>query len=92
MPDLPGGSSAAPGLVPEHMGDDRRAMILDHHGFHPIVEAEGGDVGIVGGAGEGCREDGQCDQGKAKHLGSFTKRSLRNVAVSPPGSTGDTRM
>ena len=45
MPDLPGGSSAAPALVPDHVGDDRRAVVGDHDDLEAVGEREGRGVG-----------------------------------------------
>ena len=46
-------------LVPDHLGNDRRAVIRDHHDLQAIAEGEGGgrlrgDRGL--GANAGCRE------------------------------------
>jgi hypothetical protein len=38
MPDFPYGSSAAP--MPEHVGDDGRAVIGHDHDQHPVIERE----------------------------------------------------
>ena len=45
MPDLPGGSSAAPTRVPDHVGDDRSAMVGDDDDLEAVGEGEGGGVG-----------------------------------------------
>ena len=46
MPETPLGSSAAP-TVPDHVRDDRRAMIGDDHDVHAVGELE------LGGARDG---------------------------------------
>ena len=35
-------------FVPDHMGDDRRAMIRNNHDFKPVAEGEVGDFGSGG--------------------------------------------
>ncbi len=39
-------------LVPDHLGDDGRAMIGDHHDLHTVGQRELGD-GLGGGSGGG---------------------------------------
>ncbi len=39
--------------IPDHMGDDRRAMIRDHHDVHAVVELRLGDGGTLR-RGRGC--------------------------------------
>ena len=57
MPALPCGSSASPDLVPDHLGDDGRPAVGDHHHLHAIAEGVAGDFDIER-AGRGNRRRG----------------------------------
>lgn len=68
MPDLPGGSSAAPTPVPHHVDDDRRAVIGHHHHLHAVGQREG--LGVEHGGAEG-----RC-AGKRRHQDGKDAESL----------------
>ena len=53
-----------PGAVPDHLDDDRRAVILDHDDLKPVIEVEGRNLARRGGAceGRGKREGAQKTQ------------------------------
>ncbi|MEY9557835.1 hypothetical protein ABIA26_000176 [Sinorhizobium fredii] len=50
MPDLPGGSSALPTLIPDHLRDDRRPVIRYDDYLHAVAQHEICNLGFAKGA------------------------------------------
>ena len=54
-------------LVPDHVGDDRRAMIRHDHDFKTVAEREAGNLGVGGGV-SGTRQGGDQREGNEQNL------------------------
>ena len=71
-------------FVPDHMRDDRRAMIGNHHDLETVRQREVGDLGTdagLRGSGEQC--GGQRGNGQDQSIG----HELAFVGLSPPRCT-----
>lgn len=55
MPEVPGCSSAAPNLVPDHVCHDRGSVVLDDKNLKPVVEREAAHVASDPDVGKGGR-------------------------------------
>ena len=72
-PDLPGVFVGGADAVPDHVGDDRRAVVGDHHDFEPVRERELGDLGPAVGVPGGRRSwrfRRRARQGRIKNRGT----------------------
>ena len=55
-------------LVPDHVGDDRSAMIRHHNDFKTVSKREAGNLGVGGGV-SGTRQGGDQREGNEQNLG-----------------------
>ena len=63
---MPGGLVGGADLVPDHVGDDRRAVVRHDHHLKTVGEREVGDIRRrrgIGAAGENGRGDGETGDG-----------------------------
>ena len=68
-------------LVPDHVGDDRRAAVRDHHDLQPVGEREVGDVGPAAGAAVALRSR----RASARTAGSASATTARFMAWRKAG-------
>ena len=61
-------------LVPDHVGDDRRAAVRDHDHFEAVGEREMADVRLWRGL-HGGGEQSRCDGQPANGRGRYAKKS-----------------